>query len=195
MAPSFRECRPGDLSKVAALLARAFHSDPLLNYILADSKRPHEAKEVYFRFCFQTSQIRVMGNGEEAAALWVAPEAKVGLMNQLTLIPAIVRTMGVKSIPKCVRAMMASERSHPKRKHFYLMAVGVDPRFQGQGIGTKIIRQTLIECDRARVPVYLDTSNPRNLPLYERLGFKITGEVRSSSKAPPLWTMWRETPS
>jgi GNAT superfamily N-acetyltransferase len=52
------------------------------------------------------------------------------------------------------------------------------PEFQGQGIGTSILREVL-ECARARrVPVHLGTFHQnRALNLYRRLGFSETGRT------------------
>ena len=37
---------------------------------------------------------------------------------------------------------------------------------------------------------YLESSNPRNIPLYRRFGFEITGEIRTES-SPVLTPMLR----
>ncbi len=42
------------------------------------------------------------------------------------------------------------------------------------------------------MPAYLESSNERNLPLYERNGFRVTGNLRALSHGPTIWRMWRE---
>lgn len=187
----FRECTPQDQSQVSALLAQAFAKDPILNFLTAQSKDPEGAREIYFRFCFQSSQRRFMEHDGRAATLWVTPGATVSVLDQMVLLPAIIRKLGLASVPKCVKAMIAGEKAHPQEPHYYLIAVGVDPQYQGQGIGTAIVKHTLEECDNAGIGAYLDTSNPRNLTFYERLGFEKQGAITSSPGAPPVWPMWR----
>jgi hypothetical protein len=45
-------------------------------------------------------------------------------------------------------------------------------------------------CNRDGLPAYLESGNPRNRLLYERLGFVATGEVQVAG-APPVWPMLR----
>lgn len=191
MGNTIRDCENGDILQVADLLARAFESDPMLKYLTVRSKEPLFARNAYFRFCFHSTQIRLLTDDCRAAALWTLPGAKVSLAKQLTLVPTIIRKVDFVSVPRCVRAMVAMDQAHPKEPHYYLMAVGVDPESQGKGLGSQIINKTLVDCDRIGVPSYLDTSNPRNIPLYERLGFKVIAETRIAKDAPEFWSMWR----
>jgi hypothetical protein len=45
--------------------------------------------------------------------------------------------------------------------------------------------------DRAHLPAYLDSTNPRNIPFYERHGFQVTGQ-RQAGGCPPIISMLRE---
>ena len=57
----------------------------------------------------------------------------------------------------------------------------VDPTSQGRGYGSALLRYALEQIDRTGAPAYLESSNPRNVPLYERHGFKILGRVQAGS--------------
>jgi hypothetical protein len=50
--------------------------------------------------------------------------------------------------------------------------------------------QCLDVVDRTHQPAYLESSNPRNVPFYERHGFEITGEARAGT-CPPVTFMLR----
>jgi ribosomal protein S18 acetylase RimI-like enzyme len=58
-----------------------------------------------------------------------------------------------------------------------LPLVGVDPARQGYGHGTALMAHALAECDREHLPAYLESTNPRNVTLYERHGFRALGRV------------------
>ena len=45
--------------------------------------------------------------------------------------------------------------------------------------------------DRAGAIAYLEASNPRNVPFYERLGFVVSGEIQEGS-SPTIFAMERE---
>jgi ribosomal protein S18 acetylase RimI-like enzyme len=67
---------------------------------------------------------------------------------------------------------------HPHEPHWYLMLIGADAHFQGQGLGAALLKHTLRICDENGEIAYLESSNPRNISIYERHGFEITGEIR-----------------
>ncbi|MFN4142970.1 GNAT family N-acetyltransferase [Aestuariivirga sp.] len=80
---------------------------------------------------------------------------------------------------------------HPSEPHWYLPLIGVDPRFQGRGYGTLLMEEGLAACDRHRQLAYLEATSPVNRSLYERLGFRVLGEIRSGD-SPPMFPMLRE---
>jgi GNAT superfamily N-acetyltransferase len=53
--------------------------------------------------------------------------------------------------------------------HLYFL--GVRPEAQGQGFGGALVRPVLA----AHGPAWTETMNPRNVPLYEHLGFRVHG--------------------
>ncbi|HVV14237.1 ribosomal protein S18-alanine N-acetyltransferase [Amycolatopsis sp.] len=51
--------------------------------------------------------------------------------------------------------------------------IGVDPEYQGQGLGTGLLRALLARADELNAPVFLEvrTDNERAIGLYDRHGF------------------------
>jgi GNAT superfamily N-acetyltransferase len=52
---------------------------------------------------------------------------------------------------------------------------------QGRGHGAALLRYALERCDRDGVAAYLESSNARNVPLYERHGFVAMGSIQAGS--------------
>jgi ribosomal protein S18 acetylase RimI-like enzyme len=76
--------------------------------------------------------------------------------------------------------------------HWYLPAIGVDPAYQGRGIGGALLRPMLTRADRENRPCYLETFRERNTAFYRRYGFvSLTAEVHAESGL-PFWGMRRD---
>jgi len=67
---------------------------------------------------------------------------------------------------------------HPKEPHWYLAIVGVDSAHQGKGLGAQLMESGLARCDEEGLIAYLESSNPANISLYERHGFRVVGEIQ-----------------
>jgi GNAT superfamily N-acetyltransferase len=82
--------------------------------------------------------------------------------------------------------------AHPHdAAHWYLNVIATLPDRQGQGLGARILEPVLTRCDRDGVGAYLESSNPRNMTLYRRMGFVQTGELPLPD-GPSLYPMWRD---
>ena len=63
---------------------------------------------------------------------------------------------------------------------------------QGRGIAARILKPILEICDAEGVGAYLESTNPRNLSFYYRLGFKVKTELLMDDGKAALTCMWRE---
>ena len=84
-----------------------------------------------------------------------------------------------------------SDAQHPEEPHWYLAVIGTDPTVRGAGLGHALMQSRLDRCDAEYAPAYLESSNPVNVPYYERFGFVVTGETALPDDGPTLWPMWR----
>jgi GNAT superfamily N-acetyltransferase len=82
-------------------------------------------------------------------------------------------------------------RYHPTEEHWYLPLIGVDPAHQGKGYGGTIMKHALEQCDRDHRPAYLESTNPKNVSLYQRHGFESLGTIQEGA-SPPLIPMLRK---
>jgi len=76
--------------------------------------------------------------------------------------------------------------------HWYLWALAVEPTYQGQGIGGRLIEPVLTRADERGVPCYLETQLERNVAFYKRRGFEIVWQGEVPQRELMLWTMIRE---
>ena len=67
----------------------------------------------------------------------------------------------------------------------------IQPAVQGLGLGSALMRATLVGVDAAGEPAYLEATSPDNRRLYERHGFEVVRELPLPG-GPSLYAMWRE---
>lgn len=75
--------------------------------------------------------------------------------------------------------------------HWRLAWLGVEPGRQGQGLGGALVRQMTARADAEGVACWLFTFTPRNVPIYEHLGFGVTLETLLPASRLRLWVMTR----
>lgn len=196
-----RCARPMESGAVAALLARAFADDPVMGWMFPDPS-DRELRSSRFFALLQRQQrpraggVRVAATVEGqllAAALWSGPGRwKPSAVRELAALPRYARAFGTDGLRRAADVENSLQEAHPAAPHWYLPTLGTDPAFQGVGAGSALVRQQTTLCDRYGRPAYLESSKPSNVPFYERLGFRVTRELRLRDGGPPLWAMWRE---
>jgi ribosomal protein S18 acetylase RimI-like enzyme len=107
------------------------------------------------------------------------------------MLPRYIRWAGLARVGRFLGFVDACEGKRPREPHYYLDSIGVDPNHQGKGYGSMLLKHTLDHLDSIGLPAYLESSNVRNNPLYERHGFRTLSEIHLS-EAPTIWCMWRE---
>jgi ribosomal protein S18 acetylase RimI-like enzyme len=176
--------------RCASTLVLAFSIDPICRWVWPD---PYVYLSAMPRFiaAFGGRALETgtgfIADGGRAAALWLPPgvepdhEAMGAIINE-TLQPEISANVG--------GLLEGMAEYHPHEAHWYLPLIGTDPRWMGQGFGSALMEHALQKCDQDGVAAYLESTNPRNISLYQRHGFEIMGEVRSGT-CPVLTPMLR----
>jgi len=196
------EVRPAaksDIRDVAATLGRAFLDDPVMVWILADTDRRARGLPIMFATMTRHQFLPIKGvdiatDGSRigAAALWAPPNKwKTSRLADLLMIPGFLRAGGNQMKRGLAVSELMKER-HPEEPHWYLAVIGSEPTCRGSGYGHALMASRLQCVDAEHAPAYLESSNPDNIPYYERFGFEVTGELVIPDGGPTLWPMWRQ---
>ncbi len=197
MTAAVRPARRADVRALAGVLGRAFFDDPVMRWLQPDDRRRAAALPGFFAALARHhylagggADVAVGADGIGAAALWDAPGCwRQSPREQALMLPALLRSFRGRLGP--ARALGEEMKAtHPEEPHWYLAIIGSDPSVRGAGFGGALMRSRLDRCDAEYAPAYLESSNPDNVPYYQRFGFEVTGEIRASG-GPPLWCMWR----
>jgi len=72
--------------------------------------------------------------------------------------------------------IIGSVRGYCEGGTVYIGKLMVHPRYQGQGIGTKLLIEMEKEYPDSRYELFTSSRSSKNIALYERLGYKIFNE-------------------
>lgn len=122
-----------------------------------------------------------------AIALWLPPVVQA---DEEALCAVIESTVARSLRPETDAIFEQMATFHPPEPHWYLPLIGADPAHQGEGLGEALMTYALARCDRDHAPAYLESSNARNIPFYERHGFEALGAIQVGS-SPTLVPMLR----
>lgn len=195
--PEVRQATARDHEAAAEALALSFADDPAWAHLLPDDESRAERLLVFFtaEIANLVPDYREVWIAEDGsgAAIWARPNRwRVPLPRTLRAGPRMAQVFG-SHLPLALWTSLRMERHHPRRpRHWYLHFVGVEPRHQGRGIGTALLRPVLELCDRERIPAHLESSSERSRVLYERNGFQLTETFDMPRNGPPIREMWRD---
>jgi ribosomal protein S18 acetylase RimI-like enzyme len=191
MTSSIKTAGSNDAGGVIGVITLAFSADPMARWSSPDpgtylATFPSLVRA--FGGEALTAGTAYFAEGYAGAALWLPPGIHPDEQTMIELVE--------KMAPEAIKADMFTifelmDKFHPKEPHWYLPMIGVDPTRQGNGVGSSLMKHSLEICDRDNLIAYLESSNPRNISLYERYGFKVIGEIQSGS-SPVVRPMLRE---
>jgi len=166
------------------VMGDAFLHDPLWQYLVPNEPRRAQAVArsmgILVRYSLLYGKIYTTST-LDGIACWLPPGETTPSFSRLVRI-------GVRSAPlqfglAGFRRYMAVESYSAKihqdiapGRHWYLWGLGVKPSHQGQGIGGMLIQPVLAQADSDRLPCYLETMNERNVPFYEKHGFRVVSD-------------------
>lgn len=210
-----RALKPAEAREAAALLARGFAEEPGNVTLFPDP----EARRVVFetssynmlRSTLPYGTVHVVEDGGSLAAiaLWhppgssttslasVARGAAGKLANATTLARALPHKASVLLgvAPQAVglaraRGRAVAEASRGATWHLAFLATA--PEHRGKGYARALLDRQLLRCDQDGAPVWLETTDPVNPPIYERFGFKTLTHIEHAAWLPGFWVMRRE---
>ncbi|CAN5587428.1 GNAT family N-acetyltransferase [soil metagenome] len=172
-------------------LKLAFAADPATRWVWPDPQKyllhfSNFAKAFGGR-AFAQKSAHYIGN-YSGTALWLPPNVDPDVDTILGILQETTSAEAQGIVPKVFEKMGIY---HPSEPHWYLPLLGVDPLYHGKGLGSALVKHATTKFDNDNVLAYLESSNPRNIPLYERHGFKVLGTIQVDN-FPPIVPMLRK---
>lgn len=119
--------------------------------------------------------------------MWMPPGVEP---DEERMMPIFEETVAAETIEDVFAVFEAMDEYHPDDPCWYLPLIAVDPAYQVNGFGSQFMKHALNRIDEDGLLAYLESSNPRNITLYERQGFEIMGQIQIGG-SPPIHPMIR----
>jgi ribosomal protein S18 acetylase RimI-like enzyme len=179
-----------EIDHAVAKLVLAFGTDPVARWMYDEPQQYLLHIPRLFRAlgtsAFETGAAQRTNDGL-GVALWLPP----GVHGDDEPLEAVIAGSMVGEKQAEVAAVFEqTEHYRPTEPHWYLSLIGVEALHRNKGCGAALLQHRLHECDRARLPAYLWSSNPLNISFYERHGFEILGTIQVGS-SPSIFPMLR----
>jgi GNAT superfamily N-acetyltransferase len=214
MAP-VRVLRPADAAVATRILALGFDQEPAKVALAPDPSARRAILELsagnrlYDALRRGTAHAALVAGEPAAVAVWVPPgvaqvslagglNGAVGAFDQIGRMRPILAHVASRlrpELPAMVRLVRWRRRAtaHASRgQAWYLALIATLPEHRGKGLARALLERQLRRCDEDLAPVWLETTDPVNPPIYERFGFRTIARTAGPSWLPGLWVMRRE---
>ena len=168
--------------RVLQIATLAFSADPFMRWVLPT------AEDFLLKFpamidlyCCEESikEGSTYITNQGGTAIWLSPESD---SNAQAVLGWIDKNIEQRIKEEFLEVLAAMDEYHPHDTPcWYLAVIGVDNAYQGQGLGAALMKHATEKLDDAKTLGYLESSNPKNVSLYQRHGFEVMGEIQIAS--------------
>lgn len=178
---TIRHAHPDDAAVISDTLTEAFTADPLQIHLMPDPEHEGTARLSSLRRFMDAERDShllhghsYVANDGDAVALWEPPGIHAS-GDQLAAVfgEEVEETIAAEAMEPFIQMFTA----RPETPHFYLAILGASDRARGQGLGAALLDRVLTVCDDEGWDAHLESTNSRNVSLYERHGFVVTQEI------------------
>ena len=174
-----RHALPSDRQTAIDALVDAFTPDPLWTHLTPSDDGTQASTQALIEvMAAEFDSLLAHGHayvaGTHAAALWTPPGVAA---DDSGIGEIIARHSDPEIWADAIGNFITMHGFRPDRPHFYLALIGTAAAARGKGLGASLLERVLDTCDREGIVAHLESSNGRNVSLYERHGFDVMEEI------------------
>ena len=190
-----------EIPRAGEVLAKGFFHDPIVLYMFPEKSERARLLPWHFtafvRYGHLFGEVYSTAGKTDGVAVWLPPgEAEMSPEHiQQAGLDRVPEVLGREPWERFTGIMSYLEHFHRQdvqRRHWYLPLIGIDPSQQGHGLGGALLKPILARADIEGLPCYLETVEPKNVPFYQRHGFKIITEAVEPRSGIQFWTFRRD---
>jgi ribosomal protein S18 acetylase RimI-like enzyme len=188
------------LAETAQALSAAFVNDPLQSYTFPDEAVRRRLSPPHFgallRYGLMAGEVLASAEPGGGASVLLPPDAspteEMFVASGLARLGELLGEDAARRFGSVIDFIEPFHRASMPEPHWYVMVVGVAPAFQGQGLGRALLQPMLDRADADLLPCYLETTQPKNVTFYQRLGFRVLREEVEPESGLRIWTFRRD---
>lgn len=184
-------------------LAQAFQDDALFVYLIPDAIKRKTLLptllEIMTHYAIRYGEVYATSPLMEGVACWFPPGKteitlrRIVCVAGLPLIYYYVNNRDVLSRFFSYNEYAAIlHHRYANFPHWYLSPIGVDPKLQGKGHGSSLLRSMLYRIDQEHLPCFVETQSRKNVSLYEHFRFRVVEKGVIPGTNLTHWAMLRE---
>lgn len=170
-----------DKALVVDILSQAFRKDPQIHWLSGGGRNKAKKVKALMSFAFEQRHLHgdvYITTDQQAVAIWRNEKRS---RFSLLLFKEYLRFLllyGLKQVRKINRMDQEIHQHYPKNKPFYyLWILGTSEAGRGKGLSSKLMNALLAKADLNQIDVFLETANPKNLPIYRKKGFEVYNQI------------------
>jgi hypothetical protein len=175
-----------DRKRIIEILTYAFETNKSVNYIVKQDELRKDRIRFLMEYSVTVCELFgevLLSDDKNACALLLYPQIKKTTLKTIILdIKLIFQSIGIAGIGKTLGREGKIKSIQPKEAMAYLWFIGVDPKVQHTGIGSKLMEQIISISNAKQLPLYLETSTVENLKWYNSFHFEIYDELQLDYK-------------
>jgi len=168
-----------DIPAIVKILAPAFSDNLSVNRcVKQDSnrlKRIENQIKYISRICIRNNMAFINNEKTSAVLCHLTSGKKATIMDDLYYLFCV---SGVRLGLQLMKREKLLKQIVPEAEGCHLWFIGVDKNCQGKGLGSAAMGDIKQMCKEKNLPIYLETSNPRNLKFYEKNGFELYYKIQ-----------------
>ena len=176
-----RKAGPGDKNIVLEILTKSFRNDPLINFLLEKSKN-RQRINIFMNYLFEESLNKgevYLNEDNTAVALWSTSKRENASFRFIIRNLSFLINFGWKGTFRILNLSKQIYRFHPENGEYaHLYTVGVLPEGKGRGYVRQMINFMNEKLKSSRAVLYLETSSPKLIGLYNKLGFHVFNTIQ-----------------
>lgn len=177
-----------DINNAAIMMAKAFKSYPLMNYLYPNEKIKNDYLKYFFRGLLKHGRkygklISISRNMEGVIMILESEKANFGMKEIVSsgllwdyIKPGIKFMIRANNYEKFqTRLYKLYTKNVP---HMYCALLAVEPQLQGKGYSKVLMNEMFKIADRKNRACYLETYLEKNKTIYRKLGYELVHEEK-----------------